>query len=573
MPTQRVVIDPITRIEGHLRIELETANGRIVKAWTPCTQIRGIELVLKDRDPRDAWAIAQRICGVCTTMHALASICAVEDALGIAVPSQAKFIRDIMSMVQMVHDHMIHFYQLQALDWVNVPDVLKADPVKAEALASSMSEWPLNSRAAFANAKEKVQSLVNRGQMSIFTNGYWDHPDYRLTPELNLIAVAHYMQCLEVQREIVKIHTIFGGKNPHPNFLVGGMACSISMDSEWTINQIRLDVIHSLVEKMVTFTEQVMLPDVLAIGQAYKDYASIGEANPNLMMSGLPGRAIAGDPSATQEPCGVLMDGDYQNVKPFEHSKIAEYVNSAWYTYTTGNGTALPPFEGQTTLDYTGPAPPYDWLSDDPKNSWTKIPRYENRAMQVGPNARMMIACALKLPQFMTLVSSSLEKLEAPQTALNSTLGRVLARVLESVYCARECRNLFQAFAEHIKAGETTTFNPAKWQPATWPGSARGFSFVEAPRGTLGHWVKIDDGRISHYQAIVPTTWNASGADPMGVPGPFAYSLSAGGNHPLVDPRAPLEVLRTIHSYDPCMSCAVHVMDATGRPITEVRVL
>jgi len=573
MATRRVVIDPVTRIEGHLRIEIEAADGKIANAWTPCTQFRGLELVLKNRDPRDAWVFAQRICGVCTSIHALAAIYAVEDALDYPIPAQAKAIRDMICLAQNVQDHVIHFYHLQALDWVNVVSASKADPAKAAALGDSLSDWPLNSVGAMTAVKEQLNRLLASGQLSIFSNGYWDHPDYRLPPEADLLAVAHYLQALDWQRDMIKVHTIFGGKNPHPNFLVGGMASAINMDNQWTINQVRLDVIAALVEQCATFVEQVYLPDVLAIGSFYKDYFEIGAANPNLMAVGLAGYAGGGAPAQAGFAAGVLLDGHYSSVQPFDMNKIAEYVNSAWYSYSTGNGSSLHPYLGETTPDYTGPVPPFDWLSDQPKYSWTKIPRYDNVAMQVGPNARIMIGYARGEPEVKPLVETALKKLGLPVAALNSTMGRTLARAVESVYCAHRYGAVFANFVETIKAGQTATFNPALWEPDTWPAKAQGVGFVEAPRGTLSHWVRIENGKIANYQAIVPSTWNSSDTDPMGVPGPFAYALAYGGNHPLIDPAAPLEPLRTVHSFDPCMSCAVHVLDATGTPLTEVTVV
>jgi hydrogenase large subunit len=574
MATKRIVIDPLTRIEGHLRIEVEAADGKIARAWTPCTQFRGIELVLRGRNPRDGWVYAQRICGVCTSIHALASIYAVENALQYPIPPQAKAIRDLIALSQMMQDHVIHFYHLQALDWVNVVNAAKADPAKAAALGAQLSDWPLNGVGAMKQVKEQVAKLLDSGQYSIFTNGYWSHPAYILPPEVDLLALAHYLQALDWQREMIKVHTIFGGKNPHPNFLVGGMASAINMDNQWTINQVRLDILQELVDKAVAFVEQVYLPDVLAIGGFYKDYLQIGAANPNMMAAGLPGYAGGGEPTGRgADAGGVLLDGNYQDVRPFEASKIAEYVNSAWYSYTTGNDSALPPYRGETTPDYTGPVPPFTWLSDQPQQSWTKIPRYDGVAMQTGPNARMLISHARQQPDVVELVDSSLKTLGADLNSLNSTMGRIVARAIESVYCGRQYQKVFQGFVEGIKAGQTATFNPDKWEPHTWPSRAQGVGFVEAPRGTLSHWVVIEDGKIANYQAVVPSTWNSSGVDPMGVPGPYAYSLAYGGNHPLIDPAAPLEVLRTIHSYDPCMSCAVHVLDATGAPITEVRVV
>ncbi len=522
---------------------------------------------------RDAWVFAQRICGVCTSIHALAAIYAVEDALDYPIPVQAKAIRDMIALAQMVQDHVIHFYHLQALDWVNVVNASQADPAKAAALGASLSNWPLNGVGAMTQVKDQVTRLLASGQLSIFTNGYWNHPDYRLPPEADLLALAHYLQALDWQRDMIKVHTIFGGKNPHPNFLVGGMASAINMDNQWTINQVRIDIITDLVDKCLAFVEQVYLPDVLAIGSFYKDYLEIGAANPNMLAVGLPGYAGAGSPNQAGFPAGVLLDGNYSEVKPFEMNKIAEYINSAWYTYSTGNNSALPPFMGETTPSYTGPVPPFNWLSDQPKYSWTKIPRYDNYAMQVGPNARVLVAYARNQPEIKALVDKAIKTLGEPLASLNSTMGRMVGRAIESVYCARQYKAVFESFVDAIKAGQTATFNAARWEPATWPAKAQGIGFVEAPRGTLSHWVNIENGKIANYQAIVPSTWNSSDKDPMGVAGPFAYSLAHTGTHPLVDPAAPLEPLRTIHSFDPCMSCAVHVLDITGAQVTEVKVV
>jgi hydrogenase large subunit len=555
--TTRVVIDPLTRIEGHLRIELQTENGRVTDAFACTTQFRGIENVMKGRDPRDAWAFVQRICGVCTFTHGLASCAAVEDALGYAVPTQARLIRDLMMRTQIIQDHVIHFYHLQALDWVNVAAALKADPVEAAAIGTSLSNWPGNAVGALREVKNQITSLVESSQLSIFTNGYWDHPAYRLPPEVDLLAVAHYLQALTFQREMIRLHTVFGGKNPHPNLLVGGMASPINMDNEWTINQVRIDQLRSIVASSVTFCEQAYYPDVLAILSFYKDWFNIGAANPNFLALGEAGTWCSGDPNG-KLPAGLLLDGDLQKVVPFDLNKIAEYISSAWYQYTVGDDKGLQPWDGQTNANYTGPKPPYQWLSDQQRYTWDKAPRYDGRAIQVGPVARILLAYVQRDPVVVEMLDEAMAKLGFSIEQMNSTAGRTLARALESVIVARRMQAQFNEFTGRIASGDTIVFNPDKWDPSTWPSKSRGVSFIEAPRGTLSHWVRIENGVFSNYQCIVPTTWNASGRDPSGQMGPFEYSLAAGGNHPLVDRDKPLEALRTIHSFDPCMSCAVH---------------
>jgi len=574
--TKRIVIDPLTRIEGHLRIELEAGDGVVKNAWACTTQYRGIEVVMKNRDPRDAWAFAQRICGVCTAVHALASIVAVEDAVTYRVPEQARLIRDLISLMQIVQDHVIHFYHLQALDWVDVVSAVSADPADTAKLQMSLSPaWPLNSRAYFASVQEKIKNSTAGGQYSIFSNGYWGHPAYQLPPAVNLLAVTHYLEALEWQREVIKLHTIFGGKNPHPNFLVGGMACAINLDADLTINQIRLDQIRDLVERAAAFVEQVYYPDVLAIAGLYPDWFHIGASNPNLMAVGDAGALLTGPPQPTGSiHPGLLLDGDYQTVVPFDMKKIAEYITSAWYSYPQGDQTGFPPWQGVTEARYTGPKPPYQWLASNERYTWTKAPRYDGHAVAVGPNARVMLGYAQGDIEIKELVDDALNRLKAPLDPglLNSTLGRIFCRAAESVVAARRMRTAFTQFVDRIKGGEVTTFNSSKWEPSSWPKSCRGVGWLEAPRGTLSHWVVIEDGAIANYQAVVPSTWNSSGRDATGQMGPFEYSLAQSGSHPLGDPTKPLEVLRTIHSFDPCQSCAVQILDKAHARNLEVKV-
>jgi hydrogenase large subunit len=574
--TKRIVIDPLTRIEGHLRIELEAGDGVVKNAWACTTQYRGIEVVMKNRDPRDAWAFAQRICGVCTAVHALGSILAVEDAVKYPVPEQAQLIRLLISMMQIVQDHVIHFYHLQALDWVDVVSALAADPAETAKLQTSISPaWPLSSAAYFAGVQQKLKNSVAAGQFSIFTNGYWGHPAYQVPPAVNLLAVAHYLEALEWQREVIKLHTIFGGKNPHPNFLVGGMACAINLNADLTINQIRLDQLSNLVDRAVAFVEQVYYPDTLAIAGLYPDWFRIGASNPNLMAVGEAGALLSGppNPNGSTKP-GLLLKGDYRTVVPFDMKKIVEYVSSAWYSYPQGDQTGLPPWEGVTDARYTGPRPPYQWLSADKRYTWTKAPRYDGYAVAVGPNARVMLGYAQGVTELKELVDDALNRLKLPLDPglLNSTLGRIFCRAVEALDTARRMRLAFGQFVERIKAGETTTFNSAKWEPSSWPQTCRGVGWVEAPRGTLSHWVVIEKGTIVNYQAVVPSTWNSGGRDAINQMGPFEHSLAQSGSHPLVDPSKPLEVLRTIHSFDPCQSCAVQILDDVGARILEVRV-
>jgi hydrogenase large subunit len=482
--------------------------------------------------------------------------------------------------MQILQDHVIHFYHLQALDWVDVVSAISADPAETARLQTAVSpKWPMSSATYFAEVQEKIKNSVSGGQYSIFTNGYWGHPAYKLPAAANLMAVAHYLEALDWQRDAIKLHTIFGGKNPHPNFLVGGMACAINLNADLTINQMRLDELRHLVDRTVKFVEQVYFPDTVAIASFYPDWWHIGASNPNLMAVGDAGALVAGDPNTAGtngfiKP-GLLLNGDYHTVVPFDMSKIAEFITSAWYTYPQGDEVGLQPWEGVTDANYTGPTPPYQWLSTDKRYTWTKCPRYDGIAVAVGPNARVMLAYAQGVPEIKQLVDESLARLHLPNDIglLNSTLGRTFCRTLESVTTVKRMKKTFEDFSSRIKAGNTTTFNPEKWEPSSWPAKSKGVGWVEAPRGTLSHWVVIENEKIANYQAVVPSTWNSSGRDAKGQMGPYEYSLAHSGTHPLVEPSKPLEVLRTVHSYDPCQSCAVQVLDGTGREIVQVKVV
>ncbi len=576
---ERIVVDPLTRIEGHLRIELERDGDKITKAWSETTQFRGIEEIVRGRDPRDVWAFVGRICGVCNGVHSVCSITAVEDAIGSIPPKQAQIIRDIIMAAHDVHDHVIHFYHLHALDWVNVVSAASADPKKTVEFADSIgSTWAKNSVGQFTKVKETLQSVLDSGQLSIFTGGYWEHPDYRLPPEANLMAVSHYLDALEFQREIIEVSAIFGGKNPHPNFLVGGMACSIDPDKSETINQAVLDKVAAQIKSMNDFVKSCYLPDALAIMGVYKDYFDIGASSPNFLALGMAGTRYGGgvdgqvlSMTPAEVKPGVILDGDFSRIQTLDPEKIREYISSAWYTYEDGDDAALHPSEGETTPKYTGPKPPYEWLADSEKYTWSKAPRYDGRPTQVGPIARVLSAYIQGEKRTKELVDTALDKLQITVPQLNSTGGRTLARCVEAVTTAEHLADvLYPALIDGITKGDYEVFNADKWEPKSWADECSGYGLTEVARGMLSHFVTIKDGKVDRYQAVVPTTWLAGGRDPQGNIGPYEESLAGNGQHPLVDPDQPLEVLRTIHSFDPCMSCAVHVLDTEGKELFQV---
>jgi len=567
----RLVIDPITRIEGHLRIEAVVEGNRIIDAISSGTLFRGIEKIVENRDPRDVWAFVQRICGVCTHIHALASIRAVEDALDIRIPKNANHIRNIMTATQFVQDHVIHFYHLHGFDWIDVVSALKADPVQTSALARSISNWPNSSDGYFRDVQTKVKTLVESGQLGIFANAYWGHPAYRLPPEANLMGVAHYIEALTWQKEVAKIHTIFGGKNPHPNYLVGGMASTLNMDDNSVINMERLNLVKTKIDEAQVFVDQVLIPDIFAIASFYKQDLYGGGGGNYLAYGGIPTGDIR-EPESFLFPSGVVLDRDLSRVHDIDlkdPKQIQEFVSHSWYRYDDPKG-GLHPWQGKTEAAYDGPRPPYNNVDEKKGYSWIKAPRWQGQAMEVGPLARFVIAYARGNKEIKGLVDEALQRLDLPVTALFSTLGRTLARALESKYLVNQLAVFYSNLVANIKAGDSQTFNGEKWESEKWPAQAQGVGFAEAPRGALGHWVKINNGKVSAYQAVVPTTWNASPRDESGQKGPYESSLL---DTPIVNEDQPLELLRTIHSFDPCLACATHLLTPKGEEYLKVRVL
>ncbi|KRR02277.1 hydrogenase [Bradyrhizobium jicamae] len=580
---KRIVVDPLTRIEGHMRVEVNVDSDNVIRnAVSTGTMWRGIETILKGRDPRDAWAFTERICGVCTGTHALTSVRAVENALGITIPDNANSIRNIMQLCLQVHDHLVHFYHLHALDWVDIVSALKADPKATSALAQSVSSWPLSSPGYFKDLQIRLTKFVESGQLGPFKNGYWGHAAYKLPPEANLMAVAHYLEALDFQKEIVKIHTIYGGKNPHPNWLVGGVPCAINVDDVGAVSAInieRLNLVSSIIDRCIEFTEKVYLPDVVAIGSFYKDWLFGGGLSGKSVMSygDIPEHANDFSAKSLKLPRGVIINGNLNEVLPIDHSdpaQIQEFVTHSWYKYAD-ESKGLHPWDGVTEPNYQlgpktkGTKTDIKELDEGGKYSWIKAPRWRGHAVEVGPLARYIVGYAQNEPEFKEPTEKLLKTLGLPVSALFSTLGRTAARALECEWAAHQMRYFQDKLVARIKAGDTSTANVEKWKPESWPKEAKGYGFTEAPRGALAHWIKIKDTRIDNYQCVVPTTWNGSPRDPKGNIGAFEASLM---DTPMADPEKPLEILRTIHSFDPCLACSTHVMSPDGQEMAIVKV-
>ena len=484
--SNRVVVDPITRIEGHLRIEAETdGSGAISKAYSSGTMVRGLEIILRGRDPREAWAFAQRICGVCTLVHGIASVRAVENALNYDIPANAHLIRNLMIGAQYVHDHVMHFYHLHALDWVDVVSALKADPKATSELAQSISSYAKSSPGYFADTQKKLKTFVEAGQLGIFANGFWGHPEYKLPAEANLMAVAHYLDALSWQREVAKLLAIFGGKNPHPNFLVGGAPSPISADPTATsggtaatsLSIVGLQEVRNIIKSMQAFVDEVYVPDTLAIAGFYKDWFARGEGTGNFMCFGdLPSPGADGKLHWFL-PAGVILNRDLSKIEPVDlndPAQVQEFVAHSWYDYSGGKNAGLHPYAGETALNYTGPKPPFEQLNVDESYSWLKAPRWRGRVVEVGPLARVLLLYANGHEPTKELAAFALKKLDLPLTAMFSTLGRTAARTLETKIMADQMQNWLDALIANIKAGDLAVHNPKLWEPSTWPNRGEG---------------------------------------------------------------------------------------------------
>jgi len=585
MANQKIVVVPITRIEGHLRMQaVMDDNNVIVDAMSTGTMWRGLEVILKGRDPRDAWAFVERICGVCTGIHALSAVRAVEDALGIKIPKNANIIRNLMNATLYCQDHLTHFYQLHGLDWIDVVSALNADPKKTSEIQVAISNHALSSPAYFKEIQDRLKKFVASGQLGIFANAYWGNPAYKLPPEVNLLGVTHYLESLDYQRQIVKVHTILGGKNPHPNYLVGGVPCPINMNDTGAqgtmVNQIWVNYIRDIAKDTIKFIEEVYYPDLMAMAPFYKDWYKIGGglSNQNLLCYGdFPRYANDLSEKSLLMPNGAIIDGKLDEIHPVDlkdPNQIKEFVDHSWYQYPQPDA-GLHPWDGITDPKFElgagteGTKTDIKWLGAESRYSWIKAPRWNGHAMETGPLARMVLAYAKKMPEQTELVNEALSKAGVPIQAMFSTLGRTLARCLEARMMAREMLRCVDELEANIKAGDEVAANMEKWEPSTWPLECKGVGPAEAPRGALGHWCVIKGGVIANWQAVVPSTWNASPRDPKGQLG--AYEAALLGT-PVAVANQPLEILRTIHSFDPCLACATHVLSTEGQELCKVQV-
>ena len=564
--SRRITVDPITRIEGHLRVDVEVDGGKVQNSWSSGQMWRGIEVILQGRDPRDAWLFTQRICGVCTTVHAITSVRAVENAVGMTIPINAQYIRNLILAAHGLHDHIVHFYHLSALDWVDIVSALKADPAAASKLAETISEWPGNSTKQLTAVKARLQGVVDSGQLGIFANGYWGHPAMHLAPEVNLLAASHYLQALEYQRKANQVVTILGSKTPNiQNLAVGGVANAINMDNEATLNMKKLYQAKVLLTEVQDFVKNVYLPDVIAIGSMYPEWLGYGAGVTNYMA--VPDLPLDEAGTEFDLPGGTIMNADLGSYKPISsfndeyfRDNVEEGIAHSWYD----GDWQRHPWEEETVPKYS------EW-EDDGDYSWVKSPRFQDEPMQVGPLAQVLMGLAsgnelfAKYGTYVLEQAGALAGVKLTPKVLHSTLGRHAARCIRCVALSDLALKHWGLLANNIASGDVEI-----WRQPEFKGVQKGFGFHEAPRGTLSHWVIARDGKIENYQCVVPSTWNAGPRDAKGRKGPYEASLM--GN-PVADPERPLEVVRTIHSFDPCLACAIHTHDAEGKELVKVRAL
>ena len=566
----RITIDPITRIEGHLRIDCEVDGGKVTNAWSSGQMWRGIETILQGRDARDAWIYTQRICGVCTTVHAIVSVRAVENALDLEIPLNAQYIRNMIIAAHGVHDHIVHFYQLAALDWVDIVSALEADPVATAKLAASLSDYSRNGVPELRAVQQKLASFVGSGQLGVFASGYWGHPAMKLSPEVNLLAAAHYLQALEYQRTANRIVSILGSKTPHiQNLAVGGVSNAINLESQSTLTLERLFAIKSEIDQLGEFVNQAMLPDVAVVGALYADWMGYGAGVTNYLS--VPDMPLDTKGAVCELPGGYIEGGDLASFRRIDshlddyfRDGVKEGVKHAWYEYEGGE-QARHPWEGQTNPQYTE-------FEDDGKYSWVKAPTFYDERAQVGPLANVLAMYGAgheptkRHLENVLGIAGSLYGSPIPLAGLHSTIGRIAARAVRCAVLLETLQNQWQLLMDNLGRGDFDSYN----RPSFPKGEIRGFGVHEAPRGVLSHWAVIENGKIRNYQCVVPSTWNAGPRADDDALGPYEASLI--GN-PVADPELPLEVLRTVHSFDPCLACAIHMVDPEARPIVQVKAL
>lgn len=589
----RLTIDPVTRAGGHLRVEADLTGGAVDQAWASVTMLRGMESVLRGRDARDAWLLAERICGTCTGVHALASVRAVENALGISIPPNARLVRNVLGATQLVRDHVLGFYQAQGPDWVDAQAAIAADPVATSRLAKTMSDWPNVGSDYFKSVRERLAAVIGSDQPGIFAGGAPGHSGYRLSPEQSLILLAHLLEALDWQRAYMRIHALLGGKDPHPQtYLVGGMALAPpwggptspanrqhpvipDRNAPFPLSEDGITLIDGLIADARNFVDQVYTPDVRMIAAAYQEWTTIGAGSGDYLAWGDYPKDDTAKPQLVL-PRGRLTLGNVMLGLEADPASVAETVSRAWFAYPDGDETLLAPADGLTVPGNAGPAVPLTALDGGGKYSWVKAARYDGRPYETGPLARMLIGAANGQSEIRLGLQRILEQTGLVQEVLPSVIGRMLARAVEAQILVRETDGWLWELKSNLATGDVAVMDLTWWDPASWPKEVQGVSIGESPRGAVGHWVAIKDGLIDRYQVVDGSTWNLAPRDAMGGLGPIEAALAGLS---VADPKRPLEVSRVVHSFAPCAACASHVftpqapgpMDIRARAVEGIR--
>jgi Ni,Fe-hydrogenase I large subunit len=565
----RVILDPVTRVGGQLHLEADVDGSAVSEAWLSATAFRGLEHNILTRDARDAWLFAQRICGTAAGIHALASVRAVENSLGVRVPPNARLLRNMLTGVTYVQSHVTHFYLHEVPDWADAQSALSADPTATSNLAHSMSDWPRSDAAYFKTAQDRVRVLVTSGPLA---NGRWGHPAYRSTPELSLLLYAHYLDSIDWARKLVTVRTVLGGKSPHPQtYLVGGMAVAPewggparATDGEhpWRaarhsappLSENAIAQIGQLMSDATAFVDNVVVPDAEAVAVNYQDWEGVGRGIGHYLSAGeFP--LDDGWPGSLVLPSGRVMDRDLSRDYQVYEAGFLETVAHSWYHSSEGDGALVGPTATQTTPAYSGPQPPYETLAGLDKYSWSKAPRYLDDPIEVGPLARLLVGYAGGAPEASAAVNDIIGRLSTGRDGLFSVLGRTLARAAEAQLVGHRLDGWLRELVANLGSGDFALTNLDGTDVARWPSDASSCGMVEGPQGAVGHWVSVAGRRIADYQVIDGNTWNLSPRDQRGRPGAIEQALAG---TPVADPANPLEIERALHSFDPCAACAVH---------------
>ena len=582
----RTVIDPVTRIGGHLRLELDVAGGAVTDAWSSGTMFRGLELTLRGRDPRDAWLLAQRICGTCSGVHALASVRAVENALGVTIPVNARLLRNLLAGTLLVRDHVVDFYISQLPDWVDAKAALTADPAATARLAATQADRPTATAATFGAVRDRLAAVIGSTQPGVLGTGWWGHPAYRLSPEQDLLLLAHYLEALDWQRDFMRIHALLGGKDPHPQtFLVGGMAVAPpwggpagstgrnhpqvpDRNAPMPLSTEGLALIDTLLAGARDFVDQVFVPDVRLLVGAYPDWIAMGPGGGSYLSAG----EYPQDSTRTSPllfPSGRIEDGNVERAVAVDQRAFAETVVASWYTYSNGDDALRTGTEGETTPAWPGLPLPLQTLEGQAKYSWIKAARYDGIPAEVGPLARILVGAANGRAEVRQTLAELLTGIGITASSIQGVAGRLIAKAVEAQVVARQASTWLADLRTNLGTGDVAVTDITLWDPRSWPDEASGWSTGEGPRGTVAHWVTIRDKVVADYQVIDASGWNASPRDAVGGRGPIEAAL---GRTPIADPARPLEALRVVHSFSPCVACAAHVFGPRSAAPVDVRV-